>query len=156
MENKRFTQIFTAAFLAAVLSVAFISCAGGKNSAKNIGDSNPETVVNKPAAVDYSGTYKLSGEDACSIVITIKRDNDGYAYSIAGDSVKSSGKISVSVDGETVYLLFRDTRRSGDSSEIEGVYSGERIVMQNYGNSLNSYILFQECDAKYLEFERNR
>lgn len=154
MRKNRFNQIFTAAVLATLLSAMFISCTTGKNSAN--GNSSRETVVKKPAAEDYSGTYKLSGEETCGIIIKILKDKDGYSFAINGAGVNSSGRLSVLTEEETVYLQFNDTHRSGDNSAIEGRLSGNRIIIQNYGNSLNNFILFQKCDVKYLEFERSR
>lgn len=107
------------------------------------------TRVSKP---DYSGIYKLSDDQACDLVITIKKDNSGYYYSINSSGVKSSGKLAVDKNEEQVYIVFNGTLRSGDNAAVEGTYSDGKIIIQNYGNSINEYICFKKCDRKYLEF----
>jgi len=106
----------------------------------------------KMAETDFSGIYKLSDGQVCSIVVTIKKDNSGYAYTINGSGMQSAGVLSVVKEGEDVYLVFKDTHRSGDNAAIEGLYSDKKITIQNYGNSLNQYICFKKCDRKFLEF----
>jgi hypothetical protein len=101
---------------------------------------------------DYSGTYKLSDDQACDLVITIKKENNGYTYSIGGKGVKSSGKLAVDKSDEQVYIVFNGTLRSGDNAAVEGIYFDGKIIIQNYGNSMNQYICFKKCDRKYLEF----
>lgn len=38
--------------------------------------------------------------------------------------------------------------------KIEGAFYKDSIVIQNYGNSMNEYIHFVQCDSKYLTFVR--
>lgn len=137
--------------MVAVLTV--ISCAGSK-SCQNNKAGNTCMTESKCVEADYSGIYKLSDDQVCDIVITIKKDNSGYIYSITGKGLKSSGKVSVVKDGENTYLAFTGTKRSGDKSAIEGAYSDGKIIIQNYGNGMNQYICFKQCDVKFLEFER--
>lgn len=139
--------------LVMVAALTVVSCAGIKSSQSN-GAGKTGMTESKSIVADYSGIYKLSHDQVCDIVITIKKDNSGYTYSITGKGVKNSGKISVVQDGESTYLAFTGTKRSGDKSAIEGAYSDGKIMIQNYGNAMNQYICFKQCDAKFLEFVR--
>ena len=105
--------------------------------------------VNEP---DYSGVYKLSDDQVCDIVITIKKADSGYTYSISGKGVESSGKLNILKEGDETYVVFSKTLRNGDNTAIEGLYSEGKITVQNYGNSLNQYVCFKKCDVKFLEF----
>lgn len=105
--------------------------------------------VNEP---DYSGVYKLSDDQVCDIVITIKETDSGYTYSISGKGVESSGKLAIVKEGDETYVVFSKTLRNGDNTAIEGLYSEGKITVQNYGNSLNKYECFKKCDGKFLEF----
>jgi hypothetical protein len=40
--------------------------------------------------------------------------------------------------------------------EIGGVYEGDKIVIQNYGNAMNEFEHFTQCGDKYLEFTRQK
>jgi hypothetical protein len=135
-----------------ILSAASISCGGSKNSAQNINESNPAVSERKMDKPDYSGIYRIADSKVCDIVITIKKDKNDYTYAINGTGVKSSGRLSVMKDDAETYIVFTSTKRSGDKTAIEGLYSGNKITIQNYGNSMNQYVCFQSCDAKYLEF----
>jgi len=139
--------------LVIAVSMAVISCAGSKSSRNNEAGKTGMT-ESKSVQPDYSGRYKLSDDRVCDIVIAIKKDNSGYIYSITGKGVKSSGKLSIIKDGEDTYLAFTGTKRSGDKTAIEGAYSGGKIIIQNYGNSMNQYVCFKQCDAKFFEFQR--
>ncbi|HPQ53042.1 MAG TPA: hypothetical protein PK253_07300 [Spirochaetota bacterium] len=72
----------------------------------------------------------------------------------ANAGVTSSVRLAVDKDGEQVYLTFTGTLRSGDRSPVTGIYSGNAITIQNYGNSMNEYVCFTQCDGKYLRLRR--
>ena len=127
-------------------------------SASNSGKSNiSPDVKNIPAdsqnknIPDYSGIYKSSDPDACRIVITIKKNNKGYSYTINAAGVRSSGWLTVEIDGDQTYMMFNGTLRSGDKTPVEASYSEKKITIQNYGNAINQYICFKKCDVKYIE-----
>lgn len=101
---------------------------------------------------DYSGVYRIADEKICNLTITVRKNEHGYMYLIKGTGVKSSGKLAVEKDGEQVYLTFTGMLRSGDRSPVTGAYSGNTITIQNYGNSMNEYVCFKQCDGKYLQF----
>ena len=135
-----------------ILSSVSISCAGSKNSVENIKENKAAVSEEKAVDENYSGTYRLTDAKICNIVITIKKDKSDYTYTINGSGVNSSGRLGVVKDGSGTYLVFSGTKRSGDKTAVEGAYSDGKITIQNYGNSMNQYVCFKSCDAKYLEF----
>lgn len=142
--------------LVILFTVTSISCAGKKimpQNVKNLGagleDASRENVSG------LSGIYKSVNAGNCNMAITIKMNNGVYTYTISGSGVKSSGILSVNKDSDQTYLGFNGTLRSGDRTAVEGLYSGKTITIQNYGNSMNRYVCFKECDAKYLEFAKS-
>jgi len=139
-----------------ILFAVSISCAGSKSFVQNTKENKPVVSEKKQSEADYSGIYRLTDSKVCSIVITIKKDKNGYSYVINGSGVKSSGKLAVSKDGAETYIVFTGTKRGGDKTAIEGAYSDNKLTIQNYGNSINQYICFKSCDAKYLEFIRDK
>ncbi|MBD3906219.1 hypothetical protein NAL32_16515 [Chryseobacterium sp. Ch-15] len=59
----------------------------------------------------------------------------------------SKGKIEIN-KSETPNIIILDN--------IEGRYYGDSIVIQNYGNSMNEYNHFTQCDQKYLTFLKKK
>jgi hypothetical protein len=39
--------------------------------------------------------------------------------------------------------------------EVSGLFNNDTIVIQNYGNAMNQYIVFSECGTKYIELVRS-
>lgn len=135
-----------------ILSAASISCAGSKNSLENIKENKAAVSEKKAVDENYSGTYRLTDAKVCNIIITIKKEKSDYSHAINGTGVNSSGRLGVVKDGSGTYLVFSGTKRSGDKTAVEGAYSDGKITIQNYGNTMNQYVCFKSCDAKYLEF----
>ena len=63
------------------------------------------------------------------------------------NQTKSQGYISsIKSNGEGgFYIKFK---------KIGGEYKNGSIVIQNYGNSMNEYNHFEDCDSKYLKFDK--
>lgn len=40
--------------------------------------------------------------------------------------------------------------------EIGGLYEGDKIIIQNYGNAMNEFDHFTQCGDKYLEFIKSK
>jgi hypothetical protein len=88
----------------------------------------------------------------CSLSITISRQADGYHFISGG----TQGKVAVmQQDGET-YLTLLGLKGTEPQTDIEVAWQDTMLVLQNYGNSMNEYTRFGQCDAKYLELVRQR
>ena len=156
--KKNSSAVSGAAVLSFILSCAIMaptvsisSCAGKKSTGSNF--KNGKTFnADKNIVPDYSGVYKISDTGICNMIITITKKNGEYIYTINGSGVDSAGILSDENDGDQIYLNFNGTLRSPDNTAVSGVYSDRTIMIQNYGNSMNGYICFEKCDAKYLEF----
>ncbi len=156
MDNYKSLNVLLTGGVMILLLLTCISCAGSNSSAQNIKESKSAASEKKVSEADYSGTYRSSDTKVCDIMITVKKDKSGFIYTINGAGVKSSGKLTIVKDDEQTYLVFSGTLRSGDKTAIEGLYSEDKILIQNYGNSMNQYVCFKRCDTKYLEFVRSR
>ncbi|MEJ6122440.1 hypothetical protein MT390_11300 [Vibrio sp. 2-Bac 85] len=40
--------------------------------------------------------------------------------------------------------------------EVSAMQQGDTLTIQNYGNSMNSFTLFSECESKYLSLVKAR
>lgn len=62
----------------------------------------------------------------------------------------AAGNVSVETDERTGAIT------NLEMGEIGGLYEGDKIVIQNYGNSMNEFDHFTQCGDKYLEFTRQK
>lgn len=97
--------------------------------------------------INLTGIYK---NEPCNISIKIVKNTSKtmYFYKIVDNNqTKSQGYISsIKSNGESgFYIKFK---------KIGGVYENGSIVIQNYGNSMNKYNHFEDCDSKYLKFDK--
>jgi hypothetical protein len=132
--------------------VLLMSCASDKNTGQITKTSTSVSTEKSITDKDYSGTYKISDTEICDFIIIIVKSNTQYTYTIKGTGYKSSGKLSFEMQDDETYINFSGTLRSGDKSPVTGSYQNKKIVIQNYGNSMNQFVCFKSCDSKYLEF----
>ena len=97
--------------------------------------------------INLTGIYK---NEPCNISIEIAKNTNKvkYFYKIVeNNQTKSQGYISsIKSNGEGgFYIKFKN---------IDGMYENSSIVIQNYGNSMNEYNHFEDCDNKYLKFDK--
>ena len=62
----------------------------------------------------------------------------------------AAGNVSAEADEKTGEIT------NLEMGEIGGLYEGDKIVIQNYGNSMNEFDHFTQCGDKYLEFTRQK
>jgi hypothetical protein len=89
-----------------------------------------------------NGLYVLKSCESSRFSIKIDIKNSDYNYSII-DKTKIILKGKAIINKTQIKL-----------GKIEGVISDNDIVIQNYGNSMNEYNHFTQCDEKYLTFEK--
>jgi hypothetical protein len=89
-----------------------------------------------------NGVYALKSCESSRFSIKIEIKNSKYEYLIL-DNSKIILRGKALIENRQIKL-----------GKIEGVISDHRIVIQNYGNSMNEYVHFIQCDEKYLTFEK--
>lgn len=97
------------------------------------------------------GTFVANNCDGGRFSIEFK-NNDGKPTFKIFDKKKiiAAGNVSSETDektGEVTGLVM---------GEIGGLYDGDKITIQNYGNSMNEFDHFTQCGDKYLEFTREK
>ena len=101
--------------------------------------------------INITGTYEFK---PCNILIKISKKDSGnktkYYYTITeNNQTKSQGympDIISNSEGE-FYVKFKN---------FQAAYENDTLVIQNYGNSMNQYMHFKDCDIKFLEFEKEQ
>jgi len=105
----------------------------------------------KKTVHEYDGTYKTDTAKGCLIELIITSDADGYHYKIKTSIREQEGLLAITKTDQEVYLTFTGLLGTEPKNEIEGQYIDGKIVIQNFGSSMNEYLNFSECDIKYLE-----
>ena len=87
--------------------------------------------------------------------VLTKCENSRFSINISGNLFKildrgktiSKGKIKIDkTENPNMFFL----------GKIEGAYYKDSIVIQNYGNSMNEYSHFTQCDEKYITFIKSK
>src|SRR5659263_10547 len=97
----------------------------------------------QPTAQDmhqHEGTYKTETAKGCLIVLIITSHPDGYHYKIKTSLREQEGYLAVTKSEDAVYLTFTGLLGTEPKDEIEGQYIDDKIVIQNYGSSMNQYL----------------
>ena len=57
-------------------------------------------------------------------------------------------------------ILIKISKKEGEFyvqfKNFQAAYENGTLVIQNYGNSMNQYMHFKDCDIKFLEFEKEQ
>ena len=90
------------------------------------------------------GLYVLKSCENLRFKIVISKKENQYLYKIF-DNKKTiaKGKSTITKNKEYVSIML---------GLIGGIFSGSDIQIQNYGNAMNEFIHFTQCDEKYLTF----
>jgi len=104
----------------------------------------------------YDGTYKTDTAKGCLIELIITTQPDGYHYKIKTSLREQEGLLVITKSEENIYLTFTGLLGTEPKDEIEGQFINNKIVIQNFGSSMNEYLNFSECDIKYLELIPSR
>ena len=117
------------------------------NSNKN----NTATIVE----MENIESHYVNYDDSINLIII--KDDNGYKYKMTTPNRSLEGKINISDDLE--YLILDGMQwASWEIDEIpqelpEGVdvYIDEgELIIQNYGNSMNHYVIFDDIEEKYI------
>lgn len=97
---------------------------------------------------NIEGLYVLKSCQNSRFKILIIKKEKQYLYRIL-DKKKTikKGEAIVSNNKEYVSIML---------GTIGGVFSGKDIQIQNYGNAMNEFIHFTQCDERYLTFKKTQ
>jgi hypothetical protein len=88
----------------------------------------------------------------CAFSITITKQASTYRFAMG----KTRGQVQVERQGAETYLIFLGLKGADPQDDVEAFWQDSLLLIQNYGNSMNQYTRFEQCDAKYLELVRQR
>lgn len=129
--------VFSSIILAVLLSLTSFK---NRNTAENKCYDKVHRIIKQ----EIIGSYALKSCENSRFKIKIEKKSGLYSFLIFDkNKIISKGKVKKqNIDG-AIYLTF---------GKIEGLYENDKIQVQNYGNSMNEYIHFTQCQEKYLSF----
>ena len=139
----------TSAYLLISLSILLFAC----NNTQKEQVKSEEPVEKQQLTNDYSGVYKSDAGKGCNLTIKLVKENSGYKYFLTGEHYDAEG-IAIIEQSDAVYITFDGPIGNNKPKTVSGQIDGNSIKIQNYGNSMNEYHYFVECDQKYLEFKK--
>ena len=128
-----------------------------------VDESKADFVENSDDSIE--GRYKNSEETACELLLDITKTADGYSYKLQVKDRLYEGTVDISVVEGEKYVTLQgipwedngDWDKEGDSDiempthGIDIFWSDEEKMFQNYGNSMNYYVILN-CDEKFIRF----
>jgi len=118
--------------------------ADGENERKE----NAKIPVSKKTV---DGVFVASNCDGGRFSIEFKNTGGQSTFKIFDKKkIIAAGNVSAETDEKTGEIT------NLEMGEIGGLYEGDKIVIQNYGNSMNEFDHFTQCGEKYLEFTRQK
>lgn len=115
------------------------------------GDEGKDNTTIQTSKKTVDGIFVAGNCDGGRFSIQFK-NTDGQSTFKIFDKKKiiAAGNVSVETDEKTGEIT------NLEMGEIGGLYQGDKIVIQNYGNSMNEFDHFTQCGDKYLEFTRQK
>lgn len=98
---------------------------------------------------NVDGEYKSENPD-CFISIKIS----GLGYTLQNGDYQVKDTLEINSNDKSVLLRFKNVHKDYVKKDLTAELIDDYIVIQNYGNSLNNYIVFNECEEKYIELKR--
>lgn len=118
-------------------------------------DENTEALEEKKPKAEVSnksveGKYIAVACDGGRFSIEFKNTNGKPVFKILDKGkVIATGNASTETDEKTGEIT------EIDMGDIGGLYEGDKIIIQNYGNAMNEFEHFTQCGDKYLEFTKS-
>ncbi|TYZ06888.1 hypothetical protein FY528_16580 [Hymenobacter lutimineralis] len=116
------------------------------------GSATANFAVPKPNS-EYAGVYAVSDTAICPLFITITRQGNAYLFSCTNGRT-TKGNVQISREADGMYFTFVGLKGEDLEEDISASWEDGTLRIQNYGNSMNEYTRFGNCDAKYLELRR--
>lgn len=170
------TRILSTSVLILNFVLFLVSCKDSNlqkdgNDQITIESKNLNVDQSKKAAENIAGIYTSSTKagDACNFSIEISESAGTYKYILKSTQEDKEGILLLEnsdSEGEQNILLegLKYDSYEGDKSskntpsiEMSGVSAllkDNSITIQNTGNSMNSFTIFKDCDAKYIELKK--
>lgn len=122
---------------------------------------------------NIAGIYESDSVKTCPMRIEITKKDGSYRYHLKNHTLDKSGKVGFDRDLEeqSVFIIFKGIEwaenegeldndgnpkyKTGLPTDIDAVIEDDsELIIQNYGNSMNYYVKFANCDEKYIHLTK--
>ncbi len=80
---------------------------------------------------DYSGNFKMSGEDACDISIVITKNNENYLYKISAYGSDYTQNIIIDTTEGQTYLVINSKIEDTTPKTVNAMFSKNSLFILN-------------------------
>jgi len=155
----------TKKILIVLFSLFALASCGNKSTQNQKGDAGADKY-------DFLlGTYSLDKEfcEDCGMILTIEKEVGKYVYRLTTTKQDVKGLVNVLDEEHSMSVQLPEIKwadyKEGvkDPDELDQIPSQEvfginfeydadtgTLMLQNYGNTLNYFLMFEECDCKYI------
>ncbi|GGP39572.1 hypothetical protein GCM10009347_04070 [Shewanella algicola] len=100
--------------------------------------------------------YQSSVPTSCNIVVGLSQEDGQFEYKVTIDTRTAMGRFVKTGQQITFSGLYASKSVGNSKIEVSALIHGDALVIQNFGNSMNPFTLFSECDDKYLSLVKVR
>lgn len=94
--------------------------------------------------------YQTSEPISYNLVVGLSQENGRLEYKITTDTRTAMGNF-VTSGQEIIFSGLYASKSAGNSKiEMSALTQDDSLVIQNFGNGVNPFALFSECDDKYI------
>lgn len=86
----------------------------------------------------------------------MSQEDSQFEYKVTTDTRTATGNFVKSGQQVIFSELYASESVENSKIEVSGLIKGDTLVIQNFGNGMNPFTLFSECDDKYLSLVRVR
>jgi len=129
-------------FLFTLVILFTINCKSQKSTSSNKELTKEEVKV-------FDGEYQCF---TCNCLLIINTSD--LVYEFENQNFKKKGSLSVKYIDKSIFFQFENLYGEYTQKPITAEFIDRTIVIQNYGNAMNEFIRFSECDSKYIELHK--
>lgn len=98
--------------------------------------------------------YQSSVPTSCNLVIGLSQEVSQFEYKVTTDAQTVIGNYVKSEQQIIFSGLYASQSIENSNIEVSAIVQGDTLVIQNYGNSMNPFTFFSECEEKYLSLTK--
>ncbi|RTE64270.1 hypothetical protein EH243_18275 [Amphritea opalescens] len=100
--------------------------------------------------------YKSLEPESCNLVVGLSQEGDQLLYKVTTNARSAEGTL-MKRGQQIVFSGLHASKSPGNLKiEVSALQQGDTLTIQNYGNSMNPFTLFSECESKYLSLVKTR
>lgn len=100
--------------------------------------------------------YQSSVPTSCNLVVGLSQQHGQFEYKVTTDTRTVMGNFVKRGQQIIFSELYASKPAENSKIEVSALKQGDSLVIQNFGNRMNPFTLFSECDDKYLSLVKVR